>query len=74
LVAAAGMDEVLTKPVDLRRLSAALERAAAAVDRSRPDMAEPALAEVDDVPAVVHAVLARVDGDAEAAAELVATC
>lgn len=71
--AAAGMDEVLTKPVDLRRLSAALERAAAAVDRSGAEVVEPAAGEGGYVPAAVHAVLTRVDGDAEAAAELVAT-
>ncbi|SDN98379.1 response regulator [Geodermatophilus sp. DSM 45219] len=72
--AAAGMDEVLTKPVDLRRLSAALERAAAVVDRF-PDgrVAEPTAGDRGYVPAALHAVLARVDGDAEAAAELVAT-
>ena len=74
--AAAGMDEVLTKPVDLERLGAALARAAAAIDRGdglvRHGGDGPGGSGAA-VPPALHAVIARVDGDATAAAELVST-
>ncbi|WNV75003.1 response regulator [Geodermatophilus sp. DSM 44513] len=69
--AAAGMDEVLTKPVDLGSLSAALARAAAAIDRG--DRVLPREGAGSPVPAALRAVVGRVDGDARAAAELVGT-
>ena len=70
---AAGMDEVLTKPVDLERLGAALARAAGTLadwadGTDRRPVPPPA-----GVPTVLRNVLARVDGDPSSAAELVDT-
>ena len=80
---AAGIDEVLTKPVDLQHLAAALARAANGVygnaDSIRGrDAVGNSISAGDDaadawVPTALRHVVARVDGDAEAAAELVAT-
>ena len=68
--AAAGMDEVLTKPVDLKQLEAALARAAATIDGASRGADDPA----DGwVPASVRSLVARLDGDVEAAAELLTT-
>lgn len=77
--AAAGMDEVLTKPVDLDGLAAALDRAAAAISR---DGAEPVAADPASTgdgrgegrtPSVLRSIAHRVDGDPAATAALVAT-
>lgn len=67
---AAGMDEVLTKPVDLQQLDGALARAAAAIDDG-PEAGAPA---PDPwTPPALRALVARLDGDVHAAAELVTT-
>jgi CheY-like chemotaxis protein/two-component sensor histidine kinase/HPt (histidine-containing phosphotransfer) domain-containing protein len=73
--AAAGMDEVLTKPVDLRHLGNALDRAAASLDQVAGGAPGTAVAGpgVPWVPVALRAVVARVDGDPHAAAELIAT-
>lgn len=64
---AVGMDDVLTKPVDLQELGAALERARQASGAGAPaDTTQP-------VPAVVQRVAARVDSDPEAVAQFVET-
>jgi CheY-like chemotaxis protein/HPt (histidine-containing phosphotransfer) domain-containing protein len=68
----AGMDEVLTKPVDLRQLGAALARAAGAIDAGVRS-ADSAAAGVEPLPESVRSVLDRVDGDPAAAAEVIAT-
>lgn len=59
----AGMDQVLTKPVDLTDLAAALSRAAATDPAELPS----------SVPPVLRQVAARVDGDPVAAALFVST-
>lgn len=67
--AAAGMDEVLTKPVDLQQLSAALGRASSAIDGDAQLPPEDAVW----LPETVRWIVSRVDGDPESAAELMAT-
>jgi CheY-like chemotaxis protein len=74
---AAGMDEVLTKPVDLERLGGALARAARVLSdwEQGTEPAAPVAGGVagGGVPPALRTVLARVDGDAGSAAELVAS-
>lgn len=73
---AAGMDEVLTKPVDLARLAAALDRAAAVVDRAGRDPGPAGPAHPGGKApqsAALGTILGRADGDAQAAAELIST-
>jgi len=69
--AAAGMDEVLTKPVDLEGLAAALGRAAAAIGRGDALLSRETAGAA--VPTALRSVVARVDGNTDAAAELIAT-
>ncbi|GAA3185087.1 hypothetical protein GCM10010531_44130 [Blastococcus jejuensis] len=74
----AGMDEVLTKPVDLARLAAALDRAAEMIDRPQGDAAPAGSAHPGDdarvrQPAALGTILRRTDGDVQAAAELIST-
>lgn len=71
--AAAGMAEVLTKPVDLQHLGEALARAARAID-GNPDLQDgrPG-ARGAALPPALRFILARVEGDPEAAAELTDT-
>ncbi len=71
--AAAGMDEVLTKPVDLDSLGAALARAAAAITRGDVALPHSGPPATEEVPAVLRPVLTRVEGDVGAATELVVT-
>lgn len=70
--AAAGMVEVLTKPVDLERLGAALDRAAR-TPAGREDGPEGSRPVPAGLPPALRTVLARVDGDPAPAAELVAS-
>ena len=65
----AGMDDILTKPVDLRDLGAALERARALGQAGGAPVGVPPRA----VPAVVRRVSARVDEDPDAVAQFVDT-
>lgn len=70
---AAGMDEVLTKPIDLERLGAALGRAAGTLADWAEGTDRPPATLRAGLPTVLRTVLARVDGDPGSAAELVAT-
>jgi CheY-like chemotaxis protein/HPt (histidine-containing phosphotransfer) domain-containing protein len=70
----AGMDEVLTKPVDLARLSAALDRAAGMIGRVASGGAVvPGGAAAPWQPSALDTVLRRVEGDRQAASELIST-
>ncbi|NHC15887.1 response regulator [Motilibacter deserti] len=64
---ASGMDEVLTKPVDLTSLGAALTRAAAGHE------AQEAGSRCAPAPAVLRRIAERLDGDAAATADVVST-
>ncbi|NHC44422.1 response regulator [Motilibacter aurantiacus] len=64
---AAGMDEVLTKPVDLKSLAAALARATAG------STASDAAVRPAPAPPVLHRIAERLDGEADAVADVVST-
>lgn len=73
--AAAGMDEVLTKPVDLDALSAALRRAVAAIAGTGGSPGAPAGTPARpgrSEPGAYRATVQRLGGDERAAAELMA--
>jgi CheY-like chemotaxis protein/two-component sensor histidine kinase/HPt (histidine-containing phosphotransfer) domain-containing protein len=70
----AGMDEVLTKPVDLARLSAALDRAAGMTGReASAGAAHPTADAAPWQPTALAGIVRGVDGDMQAAAELIST-
>lgn len=70
---ASGMDEVLTKPVDLRQLAAALDRAGAAIDAGAASAEQYLTPNAGWLPETVRWILARVDGDPLSAAQLITT-
>jgi CheY-like chemotaxis protein/two-component sensor histidine kinase/HPt (histidine-containing phosphotransfer) domain-containing protein len=69
---AAGLTELLTKPVDLRHLGEALSRAASSIDGSTGSDTAPPAAEGRWLPPAVRSILAGND-DHEAAAALIET-